>query len=222
MAPIIRTRRLIPRSLTAISTGLSVFLLAIAVILPYSVSAARQAVSTALPDATSFSLSIQNGNGNVLRGVYIDGLLALPVMQQPGNNAGYVSTIDNTVTQFAMASQFGTVGLLAHNYLSGQYFSQLIPGMIITSIYGDGRTEYFQVTQILRYRATSPYSVYSDFVDLDTQEYLTGSALFAKVYTGSRHITFQTCITQDGNSSWGRLFIIGQPVQYLSYVTKAD
>jgi hypothetical protein len=201
---------------------LSVFLLAIAIILPYSVSAARQTVSTALPDVTSFSLSIQNGNGNVLRGVYIDGLLALPVMQQPSNNAGYVSTIDNTVTQFAMASQFGTVGLLAHNYLSGQYFSQLIPGMIITSIYGDGRTEYFQVTQILRYRATSPYSVYSDFVDLDTQEYLTGNALFAKVYTGSRHVTFQTCITQDGNSSWGRLFIIGQPVQYLSYVTKAD
>jgi hypothetical protein len=31
-------------------------------------------------------------------------------------------------------------------------------------------------------------------------------------YNGAAHVTFQTCILQDGNSSWGRLFVTAIPV----------
>jgi hypothetical protein len=222
MAPKTSTKRLNPIFSIAIKASISLLILIATAILPFSVSAAPLAVPTTLPDLSSFSSSIQNGDASVLRGVYIDGLFALPVVQQPGYNAGYVSTADNTMTQFAMAAQFGSVGLLAHNYLSGQYFFELIPGMMIQLIYGDGHIEYFQVTQVYQYQATAPFSVYSDFIDLTTQEYLTGSALFTKVYSGSNHVTFQTCISQDGNSSWGRLFVIAQPVHTLVSVTGSN
>jgi hypothetical protein len=121
-----------------------------------------------------------------------------------------------------MASEFGNVGLLAHRDFSGQYFFELMPGMMIQLIYGDGHIETFQVTQVYQYQATEPYSVYSDFIDLATLEYLTASALFTKVYMGSRHVTFQTCISQNGNSSWGRLFVIAEPVHYLFSILAAN
>jgi len=35
--------------------------------------------------------------------------------------------------------------------------------------------------------------------------------MFQRVYLGDRHMTFQTCISAYGNSSWGRLFIIAVP-----------
>ncbi len=197
-------------------------LLVLTVVFPGSVSAAPLADAVAIPNLPDFTLSVWNGDGTVLRGAYADGLFALPVVQQPSSNAAYVSKADNTVTEFALAAQFGNVGLLAHDYLSGQYFFQLGLGRRIQLVYGDGRIEYFQVTHVYRYRATSPYSVYSDFVDLDTQEYLSANALFTRVYRGPRHVTFQTCIPNDGNSSWGRLFVIAEPEQTISSVSQAN
>jgi len=35
--------------------------------------------------------------------------------------------------------------------------------------------------------------------------------MFDRAYEGGRHVTFQTCIAAEGNSSWGRLFIIAAP-----------
>ena len=222
MAPKTNTQRFNLIHSASIRTGISLFLLVVLAFLPFSVSAAPQTDYAGVPDLSSFTSSIQNGDGNALRGVYVDGLFALPIVQQPSSNPAYVSTDNNTVTQFGMATQFGGVGLLAHNNLSGQYFFRLMPGMMIQLIFGNGQIEYFQVTQVYQYRATSPYSMYSDFVNLDTQEYLIGSALFAKVYTGPRHLTFQTCISHDGNSSWGRLFVIAEPIHYLSSVVRAN
>jgi hypothetical protein len=196
---------------TVLRAGVSLLLLAVTAFLPYSVLARPLAGTTALPALPDFSLSIRNGDGTMLRGAYADNLFALPIVQQPDYNAGYVSTAANTLTEFSMASEVGNVGLLAHNYRSGQYFNQLLPGRKMQLVYGDGHIEYFVVAHVYRYQASSPFSVTSDFVDLDTHEYLTATALFAKVYKGPRHVTFQTCINRDGNSSWGRLFVIATP-----------
>lgn len=188
------------------------FLLISATLIPhYSVSADPLTDAPVLPDLTSFALTVNNGDGAALRGVYAEGAFAFPIVQQPSANAGYVSRIANVITQFRMASDYGAIGLLAHNNLSGQYFAWLAPGERIQLIYGDGRIEYFTVKNIYSYQATSPYSMNSDFIDLDTHEYLTALDLFHKVYTGPRHITFQTCIESNGNSSWGRLFVIAEP-----------
>ena len=164
----------------------------------------------ALPGFGDFSKSIQNGTHD-LRGVYVADVLALPIVQQPASNAGFVSTNDNEITQFGMASQYGNVGLLAHNYLSGKSFTQLKVGQEIRLVYGDGKVEYFIVSEILRYQATQPTSPYSSFNNIDRNETLTAEQMFKRVYLGDRHVTFQTCIEANGSSSWGRLFVIATP-----------
>jgi len=166
-----------------------------------------------LPDFGSFVLSVTDGQANVLRGVYAADTLALPIVQQPTGYPGYVSTNNNEVTQFNMAAEVGNVGLLAHNYLAGSSFSMLVPGQEVNLIYGDGRVESFVVSQVMRYQALDPYSPYSEFRNLDTGITITAMELFGLVYRGDRHVTFQTCIEGNGNSSWGRLFVIAEPLQ---------
>ena len=164
-----------------------------------------------LPNFAEFSKSVQNNETNTLRGVYVPDVLALPVIQQPAGNAGYVSSRDGEITQFGMASQFGNFGLLAHNHLSGSFFAQLVVGQEVRLVFGDGRVEYFVISQILQFQALQPASPYSSFRDLATDNTLTAEQLFNKVYRGERHLTFQTCISANDSPSWGRLFVIATP-----------
>jgi hypothetical protein len=110
-----------------------------------------------------------------------------------------------------MASQFGTVGLLAHNHLSGSSFSQLAIGQEVRLVNGDGSVKYFVIVEVLRYQALQPTSPYSSFRSLDKDETLSAEEMFKRVYFGDRHVTFQTCIEAEGNPSWGRLFVIAIP-----------
>ena len=160
---------------------------------------------------SEFSQSVKNGQANVLTGVYVSDILALPVVQQPYGNAGYVSNNDGEVTQFRMASQFGNIGILAHNHLSGSSFSQLTVGQEVRLVNGDGSVEYFVVSEILRYQALQPNSPYSSFRNLEKDETLSAEQMFKRVYFGDRHVTFQTCIEAEGDASWGRLFVIAIP-----------
>jgi hypothetical protein len=133
------------------------------------------------------------------------------VVQQPAGNANYVSSTDGELTQFGMPVQFGNVGILAHNTLSGRFFFQLAVGQEVRLVYGDGKAEYFVITQILKYQAFQPNSPYSQFRDLSNDEVLTAEKVFQKAYTGARHVTFQTCIAANGISTWGRIFVIAEP-----------
>jgi hypothetical protein len=65
---------------------------------------------------------------------------------------------------------------------------------------------------VYRYQAISPSSPTSDFQNLDENEYLTTSQLFMQMYGGSHHLTFQTCIEMNGNPSWGRMFVVAEPL----------
>ncbi len=169
-----------------------------------------------LPDFAEFSRTVQNGDANDIRGVYVPNVLASPIVQQPAGNANYVSPIDGVITQFSMPSQFGNVGLLAHNDLSGRFFSQLAVGQEVRLVYGNGRIEQFVITEVQQYQAFEPNSPYSNFRDLSNDEILTAEQVFRKVYTGERHVTFQTCIAANGISTWGRLFVVATPKsQYL-------
>jgi hypothetical protein len=164
-----------------------------------------------LPAFSDFSKAVQNGKAAELRGVYVSSVLALPVVQQPSNNAGYVSLRDGEVTQFAMATQFGNIGLLAHNHLSGKSFSQLAVGQDVRLVYGDGKVETYVVTEVLKYQALQPTSPYSDFRNISDSKTINAEQMFKRVYFGDKHITFQTCLEKDGNLSWGRLFVIAIP-----------
>ena len=164
-----------------------------------------------LPSLADFSKSVQNGKSELLTGVYVKDVLALPVIQQPSGSAGYVSGNDDEITQFGMAAQYGNIGLLAHNHLSGKSFSQLEVGQEVRLVYGNGKVETYVITDVLEYQALQPTSPYSAFRNVNRDETLSAEQMFKRVYLGDHHVTFQTCIDANGNSSWGRLFVIAIP-----------
>lgn len=153
------------------------------------------------------------GNGrNIVQGVYVESTLDLPVIQQPEGNTNYVSPNKGELTQFATVSQYGNIGLLAHNYLAGRAFSRLMIGQDVHIQYSTGETESFVITEILSYQALDPKSPYSSFQSLQNEtEILSVGQMFDRVYRGERHLTFQTCIANDGTASWGRLFVVAEP-----------
>ncbi len=65
---------------------------------------------------------LRGGQADSVRGIYIPDLLTAPVVQQPSGDHEFISTEENALTQFGLASQFGSIGLLAHNYLAGATF----------------------------------------------------------------------------------------------------
>ncbi|HEX9386254.1 MAG TPA: hypothetical protein VF918_08035 [Anaerolineales bacterium] len=166
---------------------------------------------SSIPDFPAFYNPIQSGEADVLRGVYVSDTLAFPVVQQPADDPYYVSNHDGEVTQFDTATQYGNIGLLAHNNLSGRSFSRLSVGQEVELVYGDGRIEKFVITEVLHFQALQPQSQQSTFLNLDNSETLSANQMFNRVYTGSHHLTFQTCIKANGNMSWGRLFVVATP-----------
>lgn len=180
-------------------------ILAIAVI-AFSVlpAAPAQAAATSLED---FAASMNKGDSSKLVGVFVNNVMAVKVVQQSSDS--YVSTASGTVTQFGQANQYGSIGLLAHNYLSGGNFSRLGSGSEIYLVYGDGSIKKYQVSSVKKYQALSPTDPYSNFVNLDNPDTtLSSSDLFNETYGQSGKLVLQTCISKNGQSSWGRLFII--------------
>ena len=133
------------------------------------------------------------------------------IVQQPTGNNEFVSPRQGIATQFGLASKLGATGLLAHNYLAGESFSLLEKGQKFYLIYGNGRTSTFVVTEILNYQALKPTSTSSDYVDLENGSLLKASELFSKIYDRPGQVIFQTCVSNEGNRSWGRLFVIAEP-----------
>jgi hypothetical protein len=168
-------------------------------------------VDKEIPTFAEFRQSVQNGDANDLRGVYVPSVLHLPVVQQPEDRPYYVSNRNGEATQFAMASRYGSIGLLAHNTLAGKSFLNLAVGQEVYVIYGDGKVEYFEIMQILQFQALEPGSVSSSFRNLDRNELLSASEMFNRAYVGGHRLVFQTCIEAEGKSSWGRLFVVAVP-----------
>ena len=174
---------------------------------------AVQAPAAASPKISSlndFVASVKNGKSSQVVGLYSDGVFALKVVQQPSGNSGYVSTASSdVVTQFGLASSYGSIGMLAHNYLAGKYFTSLSGGSKIVVVYGDGKTVTYKVSTVRKYQALTPNSTKSNFIDLSKPDKtLTATDVFKQTYGNKGALVLQTCISKDGNSSWGRLFII--------------
>ena len=192
---------------------ISVTVILIGVLLPAERAQAlsRSSISQYPPDLVTCVSHVRNGQSGELRGLYVPELFALPVVQQPAGDHQFVSPRHNIVTQFDLASRFGSIGLLAHNYLAGQDFSLLEKDQIFYLVYGDGRLSAFIVTGISRYQALEPESTSSRFVRLQDGAVLTTSELFAEVYHQDGNVVLQTCISRDNHLSWGRLFITAEP-----------
>lgn len=169
-------------------------------------------ISSRRPTFADSPQLVQTSPAGVVSLVHIDDLLEFPVIQQPGGKPNYVSKNLGELTQFSSASQYGNIGLLAHNYLSGRYFFRLALGQAIHVQYSDGTREEFIVTEILRYEALEPKSPFSSFRNLNNKdEILSASQMFERAYGGGYRVTLQTCIAKYGNASWGRIFIVATP-----------
>lgn len=186
------------------------------IVLPARVQAQGE---TNLPPLDEFIAEVTNGEAADLRGLYVSGVLADVIVPQPEGDVTYVSSQSDTLTQFEMASHFGTLGLLAHNYLAGNDFFRLEEGQLLYLIYGNGRVETYIIREFMRYRALSPQSATSDFVDLENGETLSASQLFMKVFQREGDVVLQTCVYADGDASWGRLFIIAVPYDQLAPIS---
>ena len=170
-----------------------------------------EAVSEKVPPFWSFVESVADGELE-LKGLYIPSVLALEVVQQPKSQSAFVSSDPDKATQFGLASLYGTIGLLAHNYAGGADFDDVVVGDKVNLVYGDGRIQQYRVSSILEFQAIDPTNTRTSFVDLATQLKATAEDLFMKVYSGKPHLTLQTCISKGSISSWGRLFIIAEPI----------
>lgn len=165
-----------------------------------------------LPSLSHFTTWIENGEARTIRGVYIPGFLALPVVQQPSGNLGFVSQKPGTVTQFQLAARNDVIGLLAHNFLSGKEFYQLFKGLQVMIILGDRSVNQYRITEVRKFQKLSPGSNWSHYIDLDSGEILTTYQVFNQFYQGEHHLTFQTCLEKDGLETWGLLFIVAKPI----------
>ena len=171
-----------------------------------------QAVDLAAAELMQFAAGLKKGSGSQVTGVFVDDVMAYQVVQQPSGSAGYVSTDSDVVTQFSTAAKFGTVGILAHNFLAGISFFDLTPDEDVYVVYGDGSTAHYVIKDIRRFQALQPNSPYSSFVDLDTNVSYSSTNVFYEVYGNSGNLVLQTCIAADGIDSWGRLFVIAEKI----------
>jgi len=188
---------------------------------PGLASPSGPASAGALPAATDLSSSqspldrfvdsVRDGQSGVVRGVFVPGVLALRVVQQPAGNPNYVSMAPGTATQYGAAGNYGVTGLLADDASAGVLYYGLSGGQEVRLVLGDGSVQTYHVSAVYRYQALSPNDPYSNFVDLNSGEQVPAVDLFRRMYAGGNHITFQTCIAQDGLLSWGRLFVIATP-----------
>jgi hypothetical protein len=182
--------------------------------LPTPVGALNISSTLSESDELERAIDSDGEETSVLRELEIDNLTTLQIVQQPNGNINFVTPLPNYVTAFQTATEFGTIGLLAHNYLAGRYFFQVVPGQEIELTYSDNRTSRFVVTQIQQYQAISPNSPSSNFINLNTGKHLTASNLFKEIYTNqTERLVLQTCIYKDQNPTWGRMFIIAEQIE---------
>ncbi|MGW8224496.1 MAG: hypothetical protein ACWGOY_02120 [Anaerolineales bacterium] len=166
-----------------------------------------------IPSLNSFVDNLVNGQHASVRGVYVPGFMALPVVQQPSGNTGFVSQQPGTVTQFQLAARYGVIGLLAHNYLAGSDFFQLVEGLKVLVVKGDGSLQNYRITEVIEYQKVTPGSNWSHYINLETGERLTTYQVFTQYYQGEPHLTFQTCLEKDGLETWGLRFVVAEPIE---------
>lgn len=159
-----------------------------------------------------FRLMVMNGQAEQVVGVFVPGVLAQPIIQQPDSQPGFVSSQPGAITQFLMAADYDTIGLLAHNYLAGAEFSRLEVDQPVFIVYGDGHYDAYKIVRMDRFQALMPNSAYSDFIDLENSSVVSSaSEVFYRIYGQGDRVVFQTCIENNGDLSWGRLFVTAEP-----------
>jgi hypothetical protein len=146
-------------------------------------------------------------------GVYVPGVLALPIIRQPPGDALYVSNKLGLVTRFQSADQYGVTGLLAHNYLSGEQFYGLQVGQQVWVVTKNHTLQRYRISQVASFQKLDPNNPFSGYKELSTGKIWTTDEVFKRFYRGEPHLTFQTCLEKDGLLNWGLYFVVAAPLR---------
>jgi hypothetical protein len=169
---------------------------------------------TGVSSLDTYSITIATNTASTATQIDLAGAFIYKIIQQPKGNAGFVSIEADKLTQFSLATKYGSQGFLAHNYLAGATFSNLVKGSQVTVTYADGHSMIYEVKEIRHLQAISPNSPTTKFIDLDhNNAKLTATQLFMQTYGIKDRLVLQTCIAKDKELSWGRLFIIAIPAE---------
>jgi hypothetical protein len=169
-------------------------------------------VTPGLPPFHSFVAQVSDGEAEKVRGVYVPGVFALPVIQQPETDVTFVSDKQGVITEFRKAARNNITGLLAHNYLSGGLFYELSPNQEVRIIYGDGTIRLYEVSSIHSFQKLKPLSVRGPMIDLGNGMRVSTREVFNRFYNGEHQVTFQTSLEREGNLNWGLTFIVANPL----------
>ncbi len=175
------------------------------------VSTVVSPITPGLPPLDDFIASVKSAQAADITGVYVPGVLALRVVPQPASRPTYVSFEFGVATLYCGHGPCKSIGLLAHNNLSGILFSILRRGQKVVVVRGDGSTTHYRVSSIRLFQALSPNDPYSSLVDLDNGATLSSGDLVQQIYGAGNQVVFQTCIGYEGKPTWGRLFVIADP-----------
>ena len=159
-----------------------------------------------------FKEKFKNGDSAEISGLYLNEESQLIVVEQPPGRPEFVSDIPGTVTNFQNVVGESVIGLLAHNYLSGEEFFSINHSDEIHMVMGDGSVRSYRIKEFHSYQALDPQNLRSNFINVKDGSILTARQLFSTMYTGSDKLVLQTCIEEEGLLEWGRLFIIAQPI----------
>jgi len=143
--------------------------------------------------------------------IYLEGIKYFRITHQPVGSFNHVTSLEDVVTSFQTAEEQGNLGLIAHNYLAGRYFSELELGDHLYLKDAQGKTRTYHLQQVLKFRAISPGNPSSYFVDLQANEVYPAADLARRIYFGSHRVVLQTCISQGDELEWGRLFLLFYP-----------
>jgi hypothetical protein len=164
------------------------------------------------PSLAEFVESLEFTGQEHIVGVYVPGQLALRVVQQPLQELGFVSYLPNVLTQFKLASDYGSYGFLAHDHLVGTTFFEFEIGQHVVLIDGTGIIQTYIITDFLSVQALSPQSPYSQFRSLEFPwNEISTVDLFNRIYAVENRVILQTCISLENQPDWGRFFIIAMP-----------
>lgn len=160
-----------------------------------------------------FTEAVTTGEADRITGLYVPEIGGFYVIQQPAGNDGIVSPVEGVLTQFLRPASSRVIGLLAHNYASGVWFERIKTGSLLYVLFGDGRREVYRLKIKKQFQAVNSDSPTSDFINLTNGETNSADEIYQQMYAGKPHLTLQTCIEQNDNLNWGRLFLLADLVE---------
>lgn len=138
--------------------------------------------------------------------VYISGVLDLKVEPQLNGDNLEITNDPEIVNQYSLAKG-GTVALMAHNYLAGQYFYQIREGDVVLLDFRDGHSRKYVVTDIIEFQRLNLL-----FISTETLQVYSERQFLNTFFQSRDYLVFMTCLEKSGNVSWGVTLFIALPL----------